>query len=106
MRVGALCSGGMELLTSRILVHPTDLGRSLRFCEHTLMLAIYRRWGWGTGQSRGVVLSLGGGGLLEVSGNSSEPLSGASGLALQVRERAAARAYLAEQGGEVEASPR
>ena len=93
----------MEVLTSRILIHPTDLERSLRFYEHTLGLAIYREWG--TGPSRGVVFFLGGGGLLEVSGNSSASLSGAFGLVLQVRELAATRAYLAEQGVEVEAEP-
>lgn len=95
--------GGMEVLTSRMLVHPTDLERSLRFYEHVLGLAIYREWG--TGPSRGVVFFLGGGGLLEVSGNSSQPPSGAVGLVLQVRDLAATCGYLAEQGVAVEAEP-
>jgi catechol 2,3-dioxygenase-like lactoylglutathione lyase family enzyme len=103
LREGALCSGGMEVLTSRILMHPTDLERSLRFYEHTLGLAIYREWG--TGLSRGVVFFLGGGGLLEVSGTSPQPPSGAFGLVLQVRALAATRGYLAEHGVEVEAEP-
>ena len=93
----------MEVLTSRILVHPSDLERSLRFYEHALGLAIYREWG--TGRSRGVVFFLGGGGLLEVSGSSPAPPSGAFGLVLQVRDLAATRGYLAEQGVDVEAEP-
>ena len=55
----------MEILTSRVLLRPTDLGRSLRFYEQTIGLAIYREWG--TGPARGVVFFLGGG-LLEISG--------------------------------------
>ena len=93
----------MEVLTSRILVHPSDLERSLRFYEQALGLAIYREWG--TGPSRGVVFFLGGGGLLEVSGSNAQPPSGAFGLVLQVRNLAATRGCLAEQGVEIEAEP-
>ena len=39
-REGALCSGGMEVLTSRVLVRPSDFERSLRFYEQALGLAI------------------------------------------------------------------
>jgi hypothetical protein len=42
----------MEILASRILLHPGDLDRSLAFYEQTIGLAIYREWG--TGPSRGV----------------------------------------------------
>jgi hypothetical protein len=56
----------VEILTSRVLLRPTDLGRSPRFYEQTVGLAIYREWG--SGPSRGVVFFLGGGGLLELSG--------------------------------------
>ena len=94
---------GVEILTSRILLHPTDLDRSLRFYEQTIGLAIYREWG--TGPSRGVVFFLGGGGLLEVSGRNPEPPSGATGLVLQVRDLGATRAWLAERGVAVEAEP-
>jgi catechol 2,3-dioxygenase-like lactoylglutathione lyase family enzyme len=72
--------GAVEILTSRILLHPADLDRSLRFYDETIGLAIYREWG--TGTSRGVVFFLGGGGLLEVSGGSPRPLSDAIGLVL------------------------
>jgi len=100
---GALCSGGMEVLTSRILLRPNDLERSLRFYEQALGLAIYREWG--TGASRGVVFFLGGGGLLEVSGSNPQPPSAAVALVLQVRELAVTRGYLAEHDVEVEAEP-
>ena len=94
---------GVEILTSRILLRPTDLERSLRFYEQTLGLAVYREWG--AGSSRGVVFFLGGGGLLEVSGGSAQPPSGATGLVLQVRDLGATRTCLAERGVVLEAEP-
>jgi len=93
----------MEILTSRILLHPTDLDRSLRFYQQTIGLAIYREWGMGP--SRSVVFFLGGGGLLEVSGGSPRQPSAAIGLVLQVRDLGATRGSLAEQGVVVEAEP-
>ena len=93
----------MEILSSRILLHPTDVDRSLRFYEQTVRLAIYREWG--EGASRGVVFFLGGGGLLEVSGGSPQPPSAAIGLVLQVRDLGATRGRLAERGVVVEAEP-
>lgn len=86
----------MEILASRTLLHPGDLDRSLHFYEQTIGLAIYREWG--TGPSRGVAFFLGGGGLLEVSGGSPQPPSGATELVLQVRDLGAARAFLVERG--------
>ena len=74
----------VEILTSRVLLRPTDLGRSLRFYEQTVGLAIYREWG--SGSSRGVVFFLGGGGLLELSGGGGRPVSDAVSLVLQVRD--------------------
>jgi predicted enzyme related to lactoylglutathione lyase len=102
-REGALCSAGVEILASRILLHPSDLDRSLRFYGQAIGLAIYRDWG--AGASRGVVFFLGGGGLLEVSGGTPQPPSGATGLVLQVRDLSATRGYLAERGVDVEAEP-
>jgi catechol 2,3-dioxygenase-like lactoylglutathione lyase family enzyme len=93
----------VEILSSRIVLHPSDLARSLRFYEEALGLAIYREWG--EGPSRGVVFFLGGGGLLEVSGGSSQPPSGATGLVLQVRDLGETRGYLAKRGVMVEAEP-
>jgi predicted enzyme related to lactoylglutathione lyase len=94
---------GVEILASRILLHPTDLDRSLRFYEQEIGLAIYREWG--SGPSRGVVFFLGGGGLLEVSGGSPQPPSAATGLVLQVRDLSATRGTIAERGVVVEAEP-
>jgi catechol 2,3-dioxygenase-like lactoylglutathione lyase family enzyme len=93
----------MEILASRILLHPVDLDRSLRFYEQTIGLAIYREWG--TGPSRGVAFFLGAGGLLEVSGGSTQPPSGATGLVLQVRDLDTTRAFLVERGVMPEAEP-
>lgn len=53
----------MEVLSSRILLRPSDLERSLHFYEDVLGLAVYREWG--EGKSRGVVFFLGGGRRLE-----------------------------------------
>lgn len=64
----------MEVLSSRILLRPSDLERSLHFYEDVLGLAVYREWG--EGKSRGVVFFLGGG-MLEVSGSSAEAPSDA-----------------------------
>ena len=73
----------MEILSSRVLLRPQDLERSLRFYKDTLGLAVYREWG--EGKTRGVAFFLGGG-LLEVSSTSPEPPSDAVRLFLQVRD--------------------
>lgn len=96
-------SNAVEILTSRILLQPTDLGRSQRFYAETLGLAIYREWG--SGPSRGVVFFLGGGGLLELSGSSPDPPSAGTKLVLQVRDLAATRERLGERGVSVEDEP-
>jgi predicted enzyme related to lactoylglutathione lyase len=99
---GTYALAAMEILTGRVLLRPTDLGRSLRFYEQTIGLAIYREWG--TGAARGVVFFLGGG-LLEISGTSPEPPSPAIGLVLQVRNIGATHLRLIEQGVVVDAEP-
>ena len=50
----------MEVLSSRIIIHAADLGRSRRFYEETLGLRIYREYG-AQGAVTGVVYFLGGG---------------------------------------------
>ena len=92
----------MEILSSRVLLRPQDLERSLRFYEDTLGLAVYREWG--EGKTRGVVFFLGGG-LLEVSSTSFEPPSDAVRLFLQVRDLHAVREGLAERGVPIEEEP-
>jgi predicted enzyme related to lactoylglutathione lyase len=93
----------VEILTSRVLLRPTDIERSLHFYEQTIGLAIYREWG--AGAARGVVFFLGGGGLLEISGNSTGPPSPAIGLVLQVRNLSETYQRLTEQGVAIDAEP-
>jgi predicted enzyme related to lactoylglutathione lyase len=94
----------VEILTSRVLLRPSDVDRSLRFYEQTIGLAVYREWG--TGLARGVVFFLGGGGLLEISGTNPEPPSPAISLVLQVRNVTATRQRLTEQSVAVDAEPK
>ena len=93
----------VEILTSRMLLRPTDLGRSLRFYEQTVGLAIYREWG--SGSSRGVVFFLGGGGLLELSAGGGRPASDAVSLVLQVRDVHATREHMVHSGVTVQEEP-
>lgn len=92
----------MDVLASRILLHPRDLERSLRFYEQTLGLAVFREWG--SGGHRGVVFYVGGG-LLEVSGSSDEPPSSAVRLLLQVRDVEEECRRLAAAGVTIEEEP-
>jgi catechol 2,3-dioxygenase-like lactoylglutathione lyase family enzyme len=92
----------MEVLSSRLLLSPRDLDRSLHFYEETLGLAVYREWGQGRG--RGVVFFLGGG-FLEVSGFSAEPVPRALRLFLQVRDLRAEHERLATLGVPIEQEP-
>jgi predicted enzyme related to lactoylglutathione lyase len=92
----------MEILSSRILLHPSDLERSLRFYGQTVGLAVYREWG--SGSKRGVVFFLGGG-LLEVSGSAVGPPSDAVRLFLQVRDLRATWRRLTDGGAVIEQRP-
>jgi predicted enzyme related to lactoylglutathione lyase len=73
----------MEVLSSRVLVRPTDFERSFRFYAENLGLQVYREWS--SGSTRGVVFFLGGG-FLELSGSSRTEASESIGLWLQVRD--------------------
>lgn len=92
----------MEVLSSRVLLRPVDLERSLAFYGQTLSLAVYREFG--AGEERGVVYFLGGG-LLEVSGRSQDPAGPNLGLWLQVRDLDAAHGELVERGATVVRPP-
>jgi catechol 2,3-dioxygenase-like lactoylglutathione lyase family enzyme len=76
----------MDVLSSRILLRPHDLGRSRRFYRDTLGLAVYREFG--DPADPGVVFFLGGG-LLEVSGAGDGAATRDICLWLQVRDLAA-----------------
>lgn len=71
----------MDVLTSRVLLRPSDLARSHTFYRDTLGLAVAREFG--PPDHPGVVFFLGNG-LLEVSGHSADP---PRGLALWVQVR-------------------
>ena len=73
----------MEVLSSRVLVHPTEFERSFRFYAENLGLHVYREWS--SGSTRGVVFFLGGG-FLELSGSSRTEASDSVGVWLQVRD--------------------
>ena len=78
----------MEVLASRVLLHPVDMERSLHFYRNVLGLSVYREFPGGT------VFFLGSG-FLELSGSAQEPAGEAIALWLQVRELAAAHRELA-----------
>ncbi|MEV5431775.1 VOC family protein [Streptomyces sp. NPDC052701] len=85
----------VHVLSSRILLRPTDPERSRAFYGEQLGLAVYREFG--TGPERGTVYFLGGG-FLEVSGRSEAPPPPAVRLWLQVADVAAAHEELRAKG--------
>jgi catechol 2,3-dioxygenase-like lactoylglutathione lyase family enzyme len=95
--------GAMDVLSSRVLLHPTDPERSRVFYRDTLGLAIYREFG--SGPDRGTVFFLGGG-FLELSGRAAAPPASGMALWLQVRELAAVRRELGERGVPILREPR
>jgi predicted enzyme related to lactoylglutathione lyase len=92
----------MEVLSSRILLRPSDAARSQAFYADVLGLAVYREFG--PPEHPGVVFFLGNG-LLEVSGQSEEPPVGLA-LWLQVRNVASEHDRLATAGVTVTRPPR
>ncbi|MGQ0465340.1 MAG: VOC family protein [Sporichthyaceae bacterium] len=92
----------MEILGSRVLIHPTDPARSRAFYRDTLGLAVFREFG--DPADPGVVFFLGQG-LLEVSGRSADRPSGVD-LWLQVRDVHQECARLAAAGVPVLREPR
>jgi predicted enzyme related to lactoylglutathione lyase len=93
----------MEILSSRILLRPSDRERSQRFYRDVLGLAVYREFG--PPQHPGLVLFLGQG-LLEVSGDASGEPAGPLQLWLQVRDVRAEHERLVASGVTVTREPR
>ena len=82
----------MDILSSRILLRPSDLDRSRRFYRDVLGLAIYREFG--PPDDPGVVFFLGQG-LLEVSGHATSPPGRSVMIWIQVGDIHAEHARLA-----------
>lgn len=93
----------VNVLSSRVLLRPTDLERSRAFYRDDLGLAIYREFG--EGPQRGTVFFLGGG-YLEVSGHADAPPAPGVELWLQVPDAEAARERLAGRGVRVLREPK
>ena len=70
----------MEILSSRVLLAPSDFERSVAWYRDTLGLSVYREFGAG-GEVTGVVFFLGGAGL-ELSRSGARPSSLGHGLVL------------------------
>ena len=85
----------MDVLSSRILLRPSDLDRSRRFYRDVLGLAIYREFG--PPDNPGVVFFLGPG-LLEVSGHTAGRPGQSLMIWIQVRDVRAEHARLAAAG--------
>jgi predicted enzyme related to lactoylglutathione lyase len=92
----------MEILSSRILLRPADLGRSRRFYRDVLGLAVYREFG--PADDPAVVFFLGQG-LLEVSGHGPGPSGTPVMIWLQVRDVRAEHSRLATAGVRVLREP-
>ncbi len=93
----------MDVLSSRILLRPTDPERSRVFYRDTLGLAVHREFG--PPESPGTVFFCGNG-LLEISGRSEEAGVASVALWLQVRDVAAEYERLAAAGVAVLREPR
>lgn len=92
----------MEVLSSRILLRPADLGRSRRFYRDVLGLAIYREFG--APADPAVVFFLGSG-FLELSGHSTGGAGRAVMIWLQVRDINAEYERLAAAGVRIVREP-
>jgi predicted enzyme related to lactoylglutathione lyase len=92
----------VEVLSSRVLLRPTDPVRSHAFYRDVVGLAVYREFG--PPEQPGVVYFLGNG-LLEVSGRAEQAPAGLA-LWLQVRDVAAEHERLAGAGVRVVRPPR
>jgi catechol 2,3-dioxygenase-like lactoylglutathione lyase family enzyme len=94
---------GMEVLSSRVLLRPTEPARSQRFYRDTLGLAVCREFG--SPEAPGLVFFVGNG-LLEVSGRATEPPGDAIALWIQVRDVFAEHRRLTDAGVPVVRMPR
>jgi predicted enzyme related to lactoylglutathione lyase len=96
-------NGAMEVLGSRILLHPSEPHRSHQFYRDILGLAIYRQFG--SQADPGLVFFLGNG-LLEVSGRSTDPPGNAIAIWIQVRDVDGEHRRLLQSGVPILREPR
>jgi catechol 2,3-dioxygenase-like lactoylglutathione lyase family enzyme len=98
--------GGMQVLSSRVLLRPSDVDAAIDFYEGRLGLVRYREWG--SPPHRGIVYFLGGG-YLELTetppDHAAPPAPAGVRLWLQVADVAAACDELASRGVEVAEPP-
>ena len=92
----------MDVLSSRILLRPADLGRSRHFYRDVLGLAVYREFG--PPASPSMVFFLGGG-LLEISGTDGRPPGQSVMIWLQVRDVHAEHERLTAGGASILRAP-
>jgi predicted enzyme related to lactoylglutathione lyase len=92
----------VEVLSSRVLLRPADLGRSRSFYRDVLGLAVFREFGSAADPS--VVFFLGQG-FLEVSGHAEGPAGDSVMIWLQVRDVHAEHERLAAAGVRVLREP-
>jgi catechol 2,3-dioxygenase-like lactoylglutathione lyase family enzyme len=92
----------VDVLSSRILLRPTDLDRSRGFYRDVLGLAVYREFG--PPEDPGMVFFLGQG-LLEVSGHGAGPPGDLVMIWIQVRDVRAEHARLSAAGVRVIREP-
>lgn len=88
----------MEVLSSRVLLHPVEVERSRAFYRDTLGLAVYREF------EGGIVFFLGGG-FLELSRQATTAPGPSVALWLQVRDVDAAHEELLAAGVEILRAP-
>lgn len=93
----------MEILSSRVLVRPTDPAASRRFYQDVLGLAIYREFG--DPDSLSTVFFLGNG-LLEISGTGEDIDPRGVSLWMQVRDLADEQKRLAAAGVPILRAPK
>jgi catechol 2,3-dioxygenase-like lactoylglutathione lyase family enzyme len=92
----------VDVLSSRILLRPSDLDRSRRFYRDVLGLAVYREFG--PPEDLGMVFFLGSG-FLEVSGHAARPAGRSVMIWIQVRDVRGEHARLAAAGVPVVRAP-
>lgn len=92
----------MDVLSSRLLLRPSDPERTRAFYRDVLGLAVHREFG--PPDDPGVVF-FAGGGFLEVSGRSEPQLDGVA-LWLQVRDVTAEHVRLRDAGAQIVREPR